>query len=421
MIMKNSRADFFIKLAAITLAAFVVFNFGTVGGFFGNVFKILQPVLIGIVLALAMSVPLRFFERRVFRKVEKPRLKEFLCLTMTFLIFGGVVAFLAVLIVPQGIKSVKDLMERFSSGDISAAVSSIGGMDFLQTFFEKIYSFISARISEYLPKIMSVMQTVFTGLYNVLFGAVIAIMLVINRKNVKTQLKKAIGLIFKERNIKVHAFLINASEKFSRYLGGQLTEAVRRRPYSVVLFDEIEKAHPDVFNILLQVLDDGRITDSQGRTVDFKNTIIIMTSKLGSVYLLDGIEENGEISATAKEETQNLLKQSFRPEFLNRLDEIVFFKPLTKTDIIRIVDLLVANLRKRLSERQLNLHLTDRAKDAIAENSYDPQYGARPLKRYIQSNIDTLLARTIIEGNLQANDTISVDYDNGKFVATNKH
>lgn len=225
MIMKNSRADFFIKLAAITLAAFVVFNFGTVGGFFGNVFKILQPVLIGIVLALAMSVPLRFFERRVFRKAEKPRLKEFLCLTMTFLIFGGVVAFLAVLIIPQGIKSVKDLMERFSSGDISAAVSSIGEMDFLQKFFEKIYSFISARISEYLPKIMSVMQTVFTGLYNVLFGAVIAIMLVINRKNVKTQLKKAIGLIFKERNIKVHAFLINASEKFSRYLGGQLTEA----------------------------------------------------------------------------------------------------------------------------------------------------------------------------------------------------
>lgn len=251
----------------------------------------------------------------------------------------------------------------------------------------------------------------------------------------KTELAKSLAecLFDDERNI-VRIDMSEYMEKFSvsrligappGYVGydegGQLTEAVRRHPYSVVLFDEIEKAHPDVFNILLQVLDDGRITDSQGRTVDFKNTIIIMTSNLGSVYLLDGIEENGEISATAKEETENLLKQSFRPEFLNRLDEIVFFKPLTKTDIIRIVDLLVANLRKRLSERQLNLHLTDRAKDAIAENSYDPQYGARPLKRYIQSNIDTLLARTIIEGNLQANDTISVDYDNGKFVATNKH
>ena len=251
----------------------------------------------------------------------------------------------------------------------------------------------------------------------------------------KTELAKSLAecLFDDERNI-VRIDMSEYMEKFSvsrligappGYVGydegGQLTEAVRRHPYSVVLFDEIEKAHPDVFNILLQVLDDGRITDSQGRTVDFKNTIIIMTSNLGSVYLLDGIEENGEISATAKEETENLLKQSFRPEFLNRLDEIVFFKPLTKKDIIRIVDLLVANLRKRLSERQLNLHLTDRAKDAIAENSYDPQYGARPLKRYIQANIDTLLARTIIEGNLQANDTISVDYDNGKFVATNKH
>lgn len=224
MIMKNSRVEFFLKLAAITAAAFIVFNFGVVGGFFGNVFKILQPVLIGIVLALAMSVPLRFFERKVFSKITKPRLKEFLCLSVTFLIFGGVITVLAVLIIPQGVKSVKDLMEKFSSGEVSAAVGSLGGMD-LQPVIEKVYNFLTERISEYLPKIMSVMQTVFTGLYNVLFGVVIAIMLVINRKNVKEQLKKAIGLVFKERNIKVHSFLINASEKFSRYLGGQLTEA----------------------------------------------------------------------------------------------------------------------------------------------------------------------------------------------------
>ena len=251
----------------------------------------------------------------------------------------------------------------------------------------------------------------------------------------KTELAKALAecLFDDEHNI-VRIDMSEYMEKFSvsrligappGYVGydegGQLTEAVRRHPYSVVLFDEIEKAHPDVFNILLQVLDDGRITDSQGRTVDFKNTIIIMTSNLGSAYLLDGIDENGEISEKAREETQNLLKQSFRPEFLNRLDEIIFFKPLTKKDIVKIIDLLISDLRKRLGERQLNLHITDRAKDAIAENSYDPQYGARPLKRYIQSHIDTLLAKTIIQGNVQANDTISVDYEDGKFTATNKH
>ena len=251
----------------------------------------------------------------------------------------------------------------------------------------------------------------------------------------KTELAKALAecLFDDEHNI-VRIDMSEYMEKFSvsrligappGYVGydegGQLTEAVRRHPYSVVLFDEIEKAHPDVFNILLQVLDDGRITDSQGRTVDFKNTIIIMTSNLGSAYLLDGIDENGEISEKAREETQNLLKQSFRPEFLNRLDEIVFFKPLTKKDIVKIIDLLISDLRKRLGERQLNLHITDRAKDAIAENSYDPQYGARPLKRYIQSHIDTLLAKTIIQGNVQTNDTISVDYEDGKFTATNKH
>ena len=251
----------------------------------------------------------------------------------------------------------------------------------------------------------------------------------------KTELAKALAecLFDDEHNI-VRIDMSEYMEKFSvsrligappGYVGydegGQLTEAVRRHPYSVVLFDEIEKAHPDVFNILLQVLDDGRITDSQGRTVDFKNTIIIMTSNLGSAYLLDGIDENGDISEKAREETQNLLKQSFRPEFLNRLDEIVFFKPLTKKDIVKIIDLLISDLRKRLGERQLNLHITDRAKDAIAENSYDPQYGARPLKRYIQSHIDTLLAKTIIQGNVQANDTISVDYEDGQFTATNKH
>ena len=178
--------------------------------------------------------------------------------------------------------------------------------------------------------------------------------------------------------------------------GGQLTEAVRRKPYSVVLFDEVEKAHPDVFNILLQVLDDGRITDSQGRTVDFKNTIIILTSNLGSPYILDGIDENGNITESARAEVEKLLRQQFRPEFLNRLDEIVFYKPLQKEETTKIVDLLVADLQKRLADRQLGLRLTDAAKDFIVDGGYDPVYGARPLKRFLQHSIETVLARKII-------------------------
>ena len=197
--------------------------------------------------------------------------------------------------------------------------------------------------------------------------------------------------------------------------GGQLTEAVRRKPYSVVLFDEIEKAHPDVFNILLQVLDDGRITDSQGRTVDFKNTIIILTSNLGSSYLLDGIDENGEISEDAKEKVSQLLKQSFRPEFLNRLDEIVYYKPLTKENITKIIDLLIVDLAERLKDKQLKLEITPLAKDLIIENGYDPVYGARPLKRYLQSKIETMIARTMLENDLQAGNTIEIGAKNGDF------
>ncbi len=193
--------------------------------------------------------------------------------------------------------------------------------------------------------------------------------------------------------------------------GGQLTEAVRRKPYSVVLFDEIEKAHPDVFNVLLQVLDDGRITDSQGRTVDFKNTIIILTSNLGSSFILDGIEENGEISESAKEEVDRLLKTSFRPEFLNRLDEIVFYKPLTKSEIRGIVSLQIKYLQERLSEKQLGVRLTTSAEDYIIDNGYDPVYGARPLKRYIQHTVETMIARHIIANEFQPGDTVVVDTD----------
>ena len=210
--------------------------------------------------------------------------------------------------------------------------------------------------------------------------------------------------------------LIGATPGYVGYdEGGQLTEAVRRKPYSVVLFDEIEKAHPDVFNILLQVLDDGRITDSQGRTVDFKNTIIILTSNLGSSYLLDGIDGEGNISEAAKEQVSQLLKQSFRPEFLNRLDEIVYYKPLTKKDITAIIDLLVKSLADRLKDKQLGLVITPAAKDLAIENGYDPVYGARPLKRYIQSKIETLIARTMIEKDLQAGDTIEVGASDGEF------
>ena len=199
--------------------------------------------------------------------------------------------------------------------------------------------------------------------------------------------------------------------------GGQLTEAVRRRPYSVVLFDEVEKAHPDVFNVLLQVLDDGRITDSQGRTVDFKNTIIILTSNLGSDLILEGIDENGEISEEARDGVTQLLRRSFRPEFLNRLDEIVFYKPLTKENIRGIVDLLVADLQKRMAQKQLTVTLTDAAKDYLIAKGYDPIYGARPLKRLIQTEVETLLARWIIAEDPAPETAITVDYDGEKLVA----
>ena len=245
----------------------------------------------------------------------------------------------------------------------------------------------------------------------------------------KTELAKALAeSLFDDEHNLVRIDMTEYMEKFSvsrligappGYVGydegGQLTEAVRRKPYSVVLFDEIEKAHPDVFNILLQVLDDGRITDSQGRTVDFKNTIIILTSNLGSSYLLDGIDGEGNISEAAKEQVSQLLKQSFRPEFLNRLDEIVYYKPLTKKDITAIIDLLVKSLADRLKDKQLGLVITPAAKDLAIENGYDPVYGARPLKRYIQSKIETLIARTMIEKDLQAGDTIEVGASDGEF------
>ena len=193
--------------------------------------------------------------------------------------------------------------------------------------------------------------------------------------------------------------------------GGQLTEAVRRHPYSVVLFDEVEKAHPDVFNVLLQVLDDGRITDSQGRTVDFKNTILIMTSNIGSSYLLDGIDENGDIRPENEEMVMKDLRGHFRPEFLNRLDEIILFKPLTKDNIGHIVDLLIADLNRRLADKELHLQLTDSAKAFVVENGYDPVYGARPLKRYLQKYVETMAARYILSGNVQAGSTMTVDCD----------
>ena len=198
--------------------------------------------------------------------------------------------------------------------------------------------------------------------------------------------------------------------------GGQLTEAVRRKPYSVVLFDEIEKAHPDVFNVLLQVLDDGRITDSQGRTVDFKNTILIMTSNIGSPYLLDGIDENGEIKEEAQKEVMDDLRGHFRPEFLNRLDEIILFKPLTKDNIGSSVDLMVKELNDRLADQELSLELTDAAKKDVIDNGYDPVYGARPLKRYLQKYVETLTARKILSGEVHTGDTLVLDVENGEYV-----
>ena len=245
----------------------------------------------------------------------------------------------------------------------------------------------------------------------------------------KTELAKALAeSLFDDEHNLVRIDMTEYMEKFSvsrligappGYVGydegGQLTEAVRRKPYSVVLFDEIEKAHPDVFNILLQVLDDGRITDSQGRTVDFKNTIIILTSNLGSNFLLDGINDRGEIADEAKEQVSALLKQSFRPEFLNRLDEIVYYKPLTRSDIGKIIDLLVKGLQERLAEKQIGFIMTPAAKEMVAENGYDPVYGARPLKRYLQSKIETLVARTMIAEDVEGGDTIEVGVENEGF------
>ncbi|MBP3523812.1 MAG: AAA family ATPase, partial [Clostridia bacterium] len=198
--------------------------------------------------------------------------------------------------------------------------------------------------------------------------------------------------------------------------GGQLTEAVRRRPYAVILFDEVEKAHPDVFNVLLQVLDDGRITDSQGRTVDFKNTIIILTSNLGSSAILEGIDANGQITEEARKQVESMLKTHFRPEFLNRLDEIVFYKPLTRNEIDRIVDLQVADLNRRLKDKQLTMTLTSAARSYIVAQGYDPVYGARPLKRFMQRAVETLIARKLIAEDVQPRTQLTVDYDGDKLV-----
>ena len=246
----------------------------------------------------------------------------------------------------------------------------------------------------------------------------------------KTELAKSLAecLFDDEHNI-VRIDMTEYMEKFSvsrligappGYVGydegGQLTEAVRRKPYSVVLFDEIEKAHPDVFNILLQILDDGRITDSQGRTVDFKNTIIILTSNLGSQHLLDGIEADGRISDEAQSAVMQELKMSFRPEFLNRLDEIIMFHPLTRENLGGIIDIMVSSLRERLADKSLSLEITDSAKQLIIERGYDPLYGARPLRRYLQSSVETLIARAILGGSLAAGSTITVDVENGELV-----
>ena len=250
----------------------------------------------------------------------------------------------------------------------------------------------------------------------------------------KTELAKALAesLFDNEQNIvridmseymEKHsvARLIGAPPGYVGYEeGGQLTEAVRRKPYSVVLFDEIEKAHPDVFNILLQVLDDGRITDSKGKTVDFKNTILIMTSNIGSPYLLDGIDEKGEIKPEAQEQVMNDLRGHFRPEFLNRLDEIILFKPLTKDNIGGIVDLMVKELSDRLADQELSLELTDAARTQVIENGYDPVYGARPLKRYLQNYVETLAAKKILSGDVHAGDTLVLDVKDGEFVINTK-
>ena len=246
----------------------------------------------------------------------------------------------------------------------------------------------------------------------------------------KTELAKSLAecLFDDEHNI-VRIDMTEYMEKFSvsrligappGYVGydegGQLTEAVRRKPYSVVLFDEIEKAHPDVFNILLQILDDGRITDSQGRTVDFKNTIIILTSNLGSQYLLDGIDQNGRITDAARDAVMAELRRSFRPEFLNRLDETIMFQPLTRDNLTGIIDIMAQGLRARLAEQSLKLEITAEAKKLIIDRGFDPLYGARPLRRYLQSSVETLIARVILQGQLPAGSTITVDTENGELV-----
>ena len=247
----------------------------------------------------------------------------------------------------------------------------------------------------------------------------------------KTELAKALAeSLFDDENNMVRIDMSEYMEKYSvsrligappGYVGydegGQLTEAVRRKPYSVVLFDEIEKAHPDVFNVLLQVLDDGRITDSQGRTVDFKNTILIMTSNIGSAYLLEGIDEQGNISAESQKAVMNDLRAHFRPEFLNRLDETIMFRPLTKDNIYDIIDLLVADVNKRLKEKEISIALTEAAKNYIVDGGYDPMYGARPLKRYLQKHVETLAAKLMLQGNVGAQDTIVIDVADGKLTA----
>ena len=251
----------------------------------------------------------------------------------------------------------------------------------------------------------------------------------------KTELAKALAeSLFDDENNMVRIDMSEYMEKYSvsrligappGYVGydegGQLTEAVRRKPYSVVLFDEIEKAHPDVFNVLLQVLDDGRITDSQGRTVDFKNTILIMTSNIGSAYLLEGIDEQGNISAESQEAVMNDLRAHFRPEFLNRLDETIMFRPLTKDNIYDIIDLLVADVNKRLKEKEISIALTEAAKNYIVDGGYDPMYGARPLKRYLQKHVETLAARLILADGVRAGDVIQIDEQNGKLTASAVH
>ena len=250
----------------------------------------------------------------------------------------------------------------------------------------------------------------------------------------KTELAKALAeSLFDDESNMVRIDMSEYMEKYSvsrligappGYVGydegGQLTEAVRRKPYSVVLFDEVEKAHPDVFNVLLQVLDDGRITDSQGRTVDFKNTILIMTSNIGSAYLLEGIDEEGAIREESEKMVMNELRAHFRPEFLNRLDETIMFKPLTKENVTAIIDLLLQDVNERLAEREISIELTDAAKTFVVEGGYEPMYGARPLKRYLQKNVETLVARLILEGNVGRCDVIVVDVVDGKLSAKTK-